>query len=131
MGEPLSVAAVLERAADLIEPEGKWTQGDSARDANGNRLRAGTEEGAVCWCVLGAISKVVGHPASLLFGAAQKALASVLPSEILPIFDDDGDELPIEASWNDAPERTQAEVVAKLREAAALAKAVSPQEMKG
>jgi hypothetical protein len=35
------------------------------------------------------------------------------------------------SSFNDAPERTQAEVVAKLRAAAALAKAVSPQEMKG
>ncbi|MFA6031846.1 MAG: hypothetical protein WC889_02965, partial [Myxococcota bacterium] len=70
----LSVADVLERAADLIEPEGAWTQGESARDANGKPLKQGSDHNAVCWCVLGAIGKVAGHPAALLFGKAQIAL---------------------------------------------------------
>lgn len=121
----LSVADVLDRAADLIEPEGAWTQGESARDAKGAPLPKGSEPGAVCWCVLGAIGKVVGHPANILFGKAQKALGSVLPDDITPMYDADGDELPVEASWNDSPFRTQAEVVAKLREAASLARDTS------
>lgn len=126
MSGGMSVADVLSRAADLIEPEGAWTQGASARTADGEDLPKGVEPGAVCWCILGAIGKIVGHPANRLFGMAERALDEVIPSDtiILHVGDDEDDELPLAASWNDAPERTQSEVVAKLREAATLAASV-------
>jgi len=110
----LTIAEVLTRAADLIEPEGAWTQGDTARDADGKPLPNSTEPAAVCWCVLGAIGKTVGGANRPMFSAARKALRAVLPEDIEQIDED----LPDEANWNDAPERTQAEVVAALRAAA-------------
>jgi hypothetical protein len=95
MTETLSVADVLERAADLIEPEGAWTQGDYV-GPNGR-----------CWCVLGAIKRA-GHFHNDINPAAL-ALKDVVGKTWLH-------------EWNDAPERTQAEVVAKLREAATLSR---------
>jgi len=107
--EPMRVSDVLDRAADLLTPEGAWTQELFARDICGGPLSAGFDEGAVCWCAIGAIEKVTGEEflEELPVLAAQQ-LESVLLTAIPP--------------WNDAPERTQAEVVAKLREAAALAR---------
>jgi len=106
---PSRVSEVLDRAADLLTPEGAWTQGLFARDVTGYPLPAGFDAGAVCWCAVGAIEKVTGEECleDLPVLAAQQ-LESVLPTAIPP--------------WNDAPERTQEEVVAKLREAAALAR---------
>jgi len=107
----LSVAEVLERAADLIEPEGAWTQGAFARNAQGKDTGLSESRGpATCWCVLGATDHVSGEDdpvvqadhllAQVIGGAAHNGLGE----------------------WNDAPGRTQSEVVAKLREAAALAR---------
>lgn len=108
----MDIHDILERAADLIEPEGAWTQGDTARDENGVALGIGTEPQAVCWCILGAIAKVSG----MGWSDASQFIAKMYP-------DDPGADIPGVASWNDAPERTQVEVVAKLREAAAIARA--------
>jgi len=107
----LTIADVLERAADLIEPEGKWTQGESARTADGQVVFAPHKD-AVCWCLYGAIAQVGG--ANCDFNST-----TYLASRFI----EKGEETL--AAWNDAPERTQAEVVAKLREAAALARAAS------
>jgi hypothetical protein len=93
----LSVADVLERAANLIEPEGAWTKEDYVGPSG------------TCWCVLGAIKRA-GDFANDLNPAAE-ALRAALGVGYGGIPD-----------WNDAPERTQDEVVAKLREAAALAR---------
>ena len=96
----LTVADVLNRAADLIEPEGAWMQDNYTRNLQS-------------FCPLGAIAHVAGvgcthasqHPASF-------ALSRYLdPSDPSPGR--------VVARWNDAPERTQAEVVAALRQAAA------------
>lgn len=109
MSDNLSVADVLERAADLIEPEGAWTQGCGSRDDSGANLddaEPGEGGPAVCFCAAEAIWRVN----ALYYGinpAHQFMMRFV------------GGEIP---KWNDAPERTQAEVVAKLREAAALAR---------
>ncbi|UIJ43764.1 hypothetical protein LZK98_11745 [Sphingomonas cannabina] len=95
----LSVADVLERAADLIEPEGKWTQ------------KNGGVRG-VCWCASTAIG--AAHPDGIALDAQRFFANLISPGgglAIVRIW-----------CWNDAPERTQAEVVAKLREAAALAR---------
>jgi hypothetical protein len=103
-----TVSEILNAAADLIEPEGAWTQGCGARDEHGNDLDleyGEVEHLAVCYCAAEAIYRVSGKrfsecPAHQFF--------STLVGGHIP-------------DWNDAPERAQAEVVAKLREAAALA----------
>ena len=105
----LSVAEVLERAADLIEPEGAWTQGEFALNADGEITGLSEFRGAaVCWCALGAINKASAGDDSL-----EDVAELILRNLVVRLVDE----------WNDAPERTQAEVVAKLREAAALARA--------
>lgn len=111
----LSVADVLERAADRVEPEGNWTQGAFSRTASGchNGDLVAPRKPA-CWCVLGAIAKEAGHN-------------PVDPWVINPLARDAMNAFEITvgtaaSDWNDVPERTQAEVVAKLREAAAIAR---------
>lgn len=114
----LSVADVLDRAADLIEPEGAWTQGAYAKTADGNHFMHGDAAGAVCWCAIGAIDKASAsqgrdHPNYLWLGAARQ-LADILP-QACGLND-------TITTFNDDPGRTQAEVVAKLREAATLSR---------
>ncbi len=96
------VAKVLESAADLLEKPGAWGQGSYYP-------RAG------CTCALGALAKASGiEPAGnwdnytkrLPYQAATLAFGGVNEA----------------VQFNDRPGRTQAEVVAKLREASALAR---------
>lgn len=94
----LPLAEVFERAADLIEPEGAWCQNYFAKDAFGTDVSS-TDERGVCWCVEGAIIHVAGRD------NAECALGT------LSVFLQTGAIL----VWNDATERTQAEVVATLR----------------
>lgn len=110
----MKIADVLDKAADLIEPKGRWAQGAYIRDGMGHLLiRA---EPNACFCVLGALAEASGirpykpwdgHDAD----RAREPLAETIGITV--------HEIP---EWNDAPERTQAEVVAKLREAAAKAR---------
>jgi hypothetical protein len=51
------VAKVLNAAADLIEPEGRWTKGAFARDAYGEVVVPVCSE-ACSWCAVGAIRRV-------------------------------------------------------------------------
>jgi hypothetical protein len=105
----LSVADVLDRAADLIEPEGAWSDGDVARDRSGNATYS-MDPGAVCWCALGAIWREA-EIAGINRYASEIPMAELVGGSV--------------AIFNDAPGRTQAEVVAKLREAASLARDTS------
>lgn len=116
MTTPLSVADVLERAADLIEPEGAWTQG-GARNARGF-LTWGSDPEAKSFCALAAIARVAG-PAGWrepVAGQARDALRETVGLRWDQLLGD---------HWNDAPERTQADVVASLREGAAKARGES------
>jgi len=99
----LTVAEVLDRAADLIEPAGAWTQG-----------KWGSPE--TCMCAEGAI--FAACEASPMYDRNRIPGAIGVLTSMLPAIPRGN---PI-AFWNDDPERTQAEVVAKLREAAALAR---------
>lgn len=106
---PLTIARVLDKAADLIEPEGAWTQGEYARDAQGIAVRVPNK--AACFCLYGALNSAAG---SALDGPVPREitdlLMKLLPRRLVPW------------AWNDERGRTQAEVVAKLREAAAKAR---------
>lgn len=114
--EGVSVADVLSRAADLIEPEGAWTQGDFARDETGFQYSDSGltfhEFPATCFCLFGALAEVAEVSDPELYRDADRYLLTVVG---VPFVNDVAD-------WNDAKGRTQAEVVAKLREAAALAR---------
>jgi hypothetical protein len=101
---------VLDKAADLIEPEGAWTQGHGARTAAG-RPTGPTDEDAQCWCLFGAICRIDGNDADEadISRFVQRALRT--DGDISRMFD-----------WNDSDDRTQAEVVSALRKAAELAR---------
>ena len=94
MGEALSVADVLERAADVVAKPGGWMQGSMGSDG--------------CYCAWGAIiaASVTGDPSK-----ACRFFSGFVGGMV---------------QFNDTPGRTQSEVVAKLREAAALARSPTP-----
>ena len=112
---PKTVADILTAAADLIEPEGRWTQRAYARDRDGADIEDRSsyyedepEFEAVCYCAIGAIMTAAGERPDRVgqddIGALE-AFAGFVGEESIHI-------------WNDAAERTQAEVVAALRAAA-------------
>jgi hypothetical protein len=120
-----SVAEILDAAADLIEPEGAWTQGAFSRNVDGSADYGEDDEtdpivaaNPVCWCALGAIAQVADcDPLAFKTFSESYSMITAKAKAILR------ETLGLSAEmWNDAPERTQAEVVAKLREAAAKAR---------
>lgn len=103
------VADILERAADRLSKPKAWTQKAAARNRDGHLLCA-RERSATCWCAVGAIRRETDYDYE-----AENATI-FLEKALLP--PGSGIGLRPLARWNDAPERTQAEVVAKLREGA-------------
>lgn len=100
------VARVLRNAADLIEPEGRWTQCAAARDGEGRKVTPGDPR-AVEWCGAGAIRRVAGGfgDVSDVAERAMNAWRDVVGHWLV-------------GSWNDDKGRTADEVVAALRAAA-------------
>lgn len=85
-------------------------RGAYAKDKDGKTVLIGNEK-AVCFCMLGAISKVVpglSREAIVRYDQATNAVHSLLGTVDMTV-------------WNDAPERTQSEVVKALTMAAELA----------
>lgn len=78
-----------------------WCQGAFARDANGHDVLSRSPR-ARAWCTSGAV-EFDSRPMSAGAFAAHVALCAALPADWI----EDG-----AASWNDAPGRTQAEVLA-------------------
>lgn len=101
------VADVLDAAADLLSAPGAWTQGALARNALGKDAKVGEDK--VCFCMAGALVETSG-PWSAAWAFLDKFLPNVRGANNT-------------AAFNDAPGRTQAEVIAKLREAANAARA--------
>jgi hypothetical protein len=95
-----TLADIFDEAADLIEPEGAWV-----RHTAGDRR--------TCFCMASAIGVAAGNidGPNDYFYLARDMVSKVVPESVTPMVD-----------FNDAPGRTQAEVVAKLREAAAKAR---------
>lgn len=95
----MKTSEVLAAAAKHVEQG--WTTGRMARDRNGNFLWSPEHPEATQWCAVGAIYKALGYNTDTeAFTFLQEKLGHI-------------------SVWNDAPGRTQAEVVATLREAAA------------
>lgn len=87
--------------AELLADPARWTKGDSARDHRGHGV-ASIHPDACCFCVLGAMSRIyeIGTRA---YNDAKHRLGLVASFGF--------------ASWNDAPERTHAEVLEAVRRA--------------
>jgi len=110
----LSVADVLDRAADLIEPEGRWTQGAYASDKRNDSVDT-LDPRADCFCAMGAVYRAAG--ASSIYKNGPIGLVHEVREHLLKML---GNSM---ASFNDAPDRKQSEVVAALRSAAEAARA--------
>jgi hypothetical protein len=87
-------------ARELLADPVRWCQGAIARDAAGKSSETWNPR-AVAWCVLGAVRKV--YPQGL---AEFQRLAKTLAARGFDSV----------SEWNDAPERTHAEVLALLEE---------------
>lgn len=95
--------AVLRAARELVARG--WNQGSYAVDAEGRRTAWGGDD-AVAWCAVGATHRSAGRSGPILPAiTALRAAVGLPPDVTLP-------------EWNDAPERTQAEVLAALDRAA-------------
>lgn len=94
---------ILSAAADLIEQPGKWQQHAWATNAAGEYVDD-TDPDAVCFCASGAINRTAGGSFALTAAKAKDAFWDTLGEKPL--------------RFNDAPGRTQAEVVTALRQAA-------------
>lgn len=98
-----TVSEILNAAADLLEKPGAWTTGDYAR-------------GDDCFCALGAICEIEGQVKPRGNVVVEKEESDASRAFALFVM---GEPEPYHvARWNDAPGRTQAEVVAALRAAA-------------
>jgi hypothetical protein len=123
----LTTAQVLHAAADLLEPDGAWTQEGYARNADGDELEPTGrghwspgqlhtyDDKPVCFCSLGAIAEVAGiaegdfdqHPA-----------VQAVAAEVLTRGHADGMRSALVARWNDDRLRTKRDVVEAFRAAA-------------
>lgn len=98
---------VLRKAVVLLRPPEAWTQGRAARDASLQSVAPESPD-AVCWCALGAVQAISpgSGEATRLRTRAYWLLGGVIGSRAL-------------VNWNDAPERTHAEVIQAFEKAAA------------
>lgn len=100
----------LNKVADLLEPEGAWCQGVYARDIYGSPVLQPDNAAAYSRCLDGAMLAVSGCLAFTVrlnsrYRAMQDALRVALNSRNY-------------VEWQDSSTRTQAEVVALLRDCA-------------
>lgn len=110
MASNAEIADKLDEARALIEKG--WTQAAYARGKSG-RSAVPSSRAAVCFCAVGALAAASRkkYPNSAIEGIRELSLS----------VGGDGYETAI-LEWNDAPERTQAEVIEAFRKAAELAR---------
>lgn len=94
-------AQVLREAAALVEKG--HCKGEYARDAQGLKVDRDSPS-AVSWCAFGAIARANGTLLNDQAVACESALEAVVEDDV--------------QEWNDAPERTAAEVAEAMRKAA-------------
>jgi len=105
--ERVGAAALLGRAAQLVR-EG-WSQQVDARDARGAPVEPWSDAGAA-WSLLGSIVAALDGPGAVAeVGLAELARAMAAIAELIEEHSLQG--------WNDAPTRTQREVVSVLERA--------------
>lgn len=100
--DPRSVAADIAR--EYRDAPQKWIQDYMCMDADGEDWMDPGYEGAVCWCLRGAIDKRVPQGAAKVYLAFDRALGHNIASE------KEHDTLHF-VSWNDRHGRTVDEVI--------------------
>ena len=97
MNQPTTVREVLIAAKELISTPERWTQNAFARGMDG--LQVPLDTGAACqWCIAGAMIKVSNLTERRIYGLASRVLAGETSCGVV-------------THYNDAPERTHAEVM--------------------
>jgi len=110
---------ILIAARALVDTPDKWTKGSYAKDGQGRQVPSYSEQ-AQCFCTLGAFfhasasfheKPFIQTPEhELMERQARRALGNAInPKALFILF----------ADWNDAPERTHAEVLAAYDKAIA------------
>ena len=116
---------VLTLAGEIVAFPATWTQGTSARSERGGYLPP-TDPAAACWCASGALLKAMGMAGveTHLYDATREEAEYRLRFAILERWPRFGSAMGLSmiAGWNDATDRTHAEVVATFRRACALLK---------
>ena len=116
---------VLTLAGEIVAFPATWTQGTSARDAHG-KYTTPTDPGAECWCASGALLKAIGMAGveTHLYDTTREEAEYRLRFAILERWPQFGHAMGLSmiAGWNDATDRTHAEVVATFRRAGELLK---------
>ncbi len=84
------------KVSGLLDRPEKWTQGWSARQADGTECNS-TMDGAVCWCLYGAIKECYCDVA-LIVARVEETLGDFV------------------TAWNDAPQRTYEDVIQLVTE---------------
>lgn len=57
----MTTIEILVAARELLSDEKRWTKGAGARDVRGKEVRS-RHPPAVCWCMAGALNKVIEVP---------------------------------------------------------------------
>jgi hypothetical protein len=111
MGKPQTVVEVLIAARELISVPERWTKSAYARSADGRPIGpcGVASQDAVCWCPVGAVDRLVEDGTDLAAYALDYLQMVVGGGRV--------------ANWNDAQERTHAEVLAAFDKAIELARA--------
>ena len=101
-----TVVEILKEARELVAKG--WTRGCSARDAKGDFVRPESPD-ATCWCAYGAVARATDDEATGKWAIATRYLGDAVGYHV--------------PAFNDAPGRTQVEVLAVFDAAIAKAKA--------
>jgi hypothetical protein len=103
----VSTLEVLRSARALLDLPGTWCQDALARDAEGNDTPYPIEPAACCWCIGGAIEKVLGRGLTQYDEPVVHALLAEIPERA-------SWSLGALFTWNDSCGRTHADVIALL-----------------
>ena len=96
----MTALEILKGVRELLTDPAHWTKGVTARNKRHQPVLA-LSKGATCWCWVGATERVAGKHAETNDWRAISALADTLG--VSRAFDI--------TTWQDAPERTHAEVL--------------------
>ncbi|MGV2110128.1 DUF6197 family protein [Agrobacterium salinitolerans] len=107
----MNTVQILKEARALIADGGKWTQGAFARNSLGEKVDP-SEEGAVCFCAIGALAKAAGaNPESEL--PAENLLVTEMleldARECIPEFNDSHTHADVLALFDRAIARAESE----------------------
>lgn len=88
--------------AELLESPERWCQGMNAQNAAGQYALVRSHD-ACRWCLRGAVALIYGDEMNVAWAKLKEAIGVAPGDSLIP--------------WNDAPERTHAEVLAAVRKA--------------